>query len=102
MAALPSGDGQPSLSQLSGFHQAKRRSHENTGMMRPSGIAPLPPKKSIKTEVFSSPSGGAHVKVEAPLSYDEIKREALGKSSEQKLFTPMQMPFMEAGCGSTL
>jgi len=101
-SALPSGDGQPSLSQLSGFHQAKRRSHDNTGMMKPSGISPLPPNKSIKTEVLSSPSGGVKVKAEVPLSYEEIKREALGKSADQKPFTPMQMPYMETGCGSTL
>ena len=61
----------------------------------------LPPTKSIKTEVYSSPSSGGLVKPEA-LSYDAIKQEALGKSPDPKPFSPMQLPYMETGCGSTL
>ena len=54
----------------------------------------------MKTEAFSSPSGGL-VKSEV-LSYDDIKREALGISIDRKPFSPTKMPFMETGCGSTL
>ena len=35
------------------------------------------------------------------LSYDEIKREALGDKTDKK-FSPTKMPYMETGCGSTL
>eukprot|EP00092_Neocalanus_flemingeri_P033641 GFUD01036572.1.p1 GENE.GFUD01036572.1~~GFUD01036572.1.p1 ORF type:complete len:1125 (+),score=251.74 GFUD01036572.1:63-3437(+) len=100
---------QPSLSQLSGFHQAKRSGGENRSLpIKHTGISPLPrdvstlpPTKSIKTETFSSPSSRGVVKSEV-LSYDDIKREALGTSSDLKPFSPTKMPYMETGCGSTL
>jgi len=87
----------PSLSQLSGYHQARRRSFTESNP--PDGIKPLsgekyhPPYKSVKTE-------GDAVKSEV-ITYDDIKREALG-SPESKPFSPTKLPYMETGCGSTL
>jgi len=87
---------QPSLSQLSGYHQPRRSS--TVPPSRPGTVMPapsLPPAKTIKTE-----DKRGIVKSEV-LSYDDIKREALG-SPERKPFSPTKMPYMETGCGSTL
>ena len=55
----------------------------------------------MKKELKSPSSSAGLVKSEV-LSYDDIKREALGNPSDRKPFSPTKMPYMETGCGSTL
>jgi len=88
----------PSLSELSGYHQARRRSYDDfTSNLVPREKAEdgIPPTKSSKLQ-----SGGL-IKSEA-LSYEDLKQEALGEPIEKKSFSPTKLPYMETGCGSTL
>ena len=75
-----------------GEFPSQRFPQSNTDETKYSDYAP--PLKSLKCEEDL-------IKTEK-LSYDDIKREALGDQLEKGGFTSTKVPFMETGCGSTL
>ena len=95
-SSTPPSQPSQSLSQLSGYHQARRRSFtESNPPPQLDGIQPLsgdmyhPPYKSVKTE-------GDAMKSQV-ITYDNIKREVLG-SPEKKTCSPTKLPYMKTGC----